>query len=308
MRALRIGTRGSMLAKWQAESVRKQLFAATGVDAEIVIIKTAGDKLHLDPLTQIGGKGIFIKELEEALLEETIDLAVHSVKDIPTDIPARLQFPAVCKRADVRDCLVSANGVTLANLRQGARIGTGSLRRQAQLLHLRPDLDFRDLRGNVDTRLRKVESGEYEAVVLAKAGLDRLGLSQRIAETLEPDVCLPAVGQGAIAVQARVKDTDAASFLAPLDDAETRTAIIAERALLAAMQGGCQVPLGAWARMERGELVMEACVCSVDGVQYIKERATGSAENATQLGEQLARQLLDAGAMEILQAAGRQRG
>jgi hydroxymethylbilane synthase len=308
MRALRIGTRGSMLAKWQAESVRKQLFAATGVDAEIVIIKTAGDKLHLAPLTQIGGKGIFIKELEEALLDESIDLAVHSVKDIPTDTPSRLQFPAVCKRADVRDCLVSANGVTLANLRQGARIGTGSLRRQAQLLHLRPDLDFRDLRGNVDTRLRKVESGEYEAVVLAKAGLDRLGLSQRIAETLEPDVCLPAVGQGAIAVQARVKDTDAAAFLAPLDDAETRTAIIAERALLAAMQGGCQVPLGAWARMERGELVMEACVCSVNGVQYIKERATGAAENATQLGEQLARQLLDAGAMEILQAAGRQRG
>jgi len=308
MRALRIGTRGSMLAKWQAESVRKQLFAATGVDAEIVIIKTAGDKLHLAPLTQIGGKGIFIKELEEALLDESIDLAVHSVKDIPTDTPSRLQFPAVCKRADVRDCLVSANGVTLANLRQGARIGTGSLRRQAQLLHLRQDLDFRDLRGNVDTRLRKVESGEYEAVVLAKAGLDRLGLSQRIAETLEPDVCLPAVGQGAIAVQARVKDTDAAAFLAPLDDAETRTAIIAERALLAAMQGGCQVPLGAWARMERGELVMEACVCSVDGVQYIKERATGAAENATQLGEQLARQLLDAGAMEILQAAGRQRG
>jgi len=308
MRALRIGTRGSMLAKWQAESVRKQLFAATGVDAEIVIIKTAGDKLHLAPLTQIGGKGIFIKELEEALLDESIDLAVHSVKDIPTDTPSRLQFPAVCKRADVRDCLVSANGVTLANLRQGARIGTGSLRRQAQLLHLRQDLDFRDLRGNVDTRLRKVESGEYEAVVLAKAGLDRLGLSQRIAETLEPDVCLPAVGQGAIAVQARVKDTDAAAFLAPLDDAETRTAIIAERALLAAMQGGCQVPLGAWARMERGELVMEACVCSVDGLRYIKERATGAAENATQLGEQLARQLLDAGAMEILQAAGRQRG
>jgi hydroxymethylbilane synthase len=308
MRALRIGTRGSMLAKWQADSVRKQLFAATGVDAEIVIIKTAGDKLQLAPLTQIGGKGIFIKELEEALLDESIDLAVHSVKDIPTDTPSRLCFPAVCKRADVRDCLVSANGVTLANLRQGARVGTGSLRRQAQLLHIRPDLDFRDLRGNVDTRLRKVDSGEYEAILLAKAGLDRLGLSQRIAETLSPEVCLPAVGQGAIAVEARLKDTEVAATLGALDDAETRTAIIAERALLAAMQGGCQVPLGAWARMERGELVMEACVCSVDGVQYIKERANGSAENATQIGEQLARQLLDAGAMEILQAVGRQRG
>ncbi len=307
MRALRIGTRGSMLAKWQAESVRKQLLAATGIDAEIVIIKTAGDKLQLAPLTEIGGKGIFIKELEEALLDESIDLAVHSVKDIPTDTPTRLCFPAVCKRADVRDCLVSANGVSLANLRQGARVGTGSLRRQAQLLHIRPDLDFRDLRGNVDTRLRKVDSGEYEAILLAKAGLDRLGLSQRIAETLSPEVCLPAVGQGAIAVEARLKDAEVASIVGALDDAETRTAIIAERALLAAMQGGCQVPLGAWARMERGELLMEAVVCSVDGVQYIKERATGAAENAAQIGEQLARQLLDAGALEILQAVGRQR-
>ncbi len=308
MRALRIGTRGSMLAKWQAESVRKQLFAATGVDAEIVIIKTAGDKLQHASLTEIGGKGIFIKELEEALLDESIDLAVHSVKDIPTDTPSRLCFPAVCKRADVRDCLVSANGVSLANLRQGARVGTGSLRRQAQLLHIRPDLDFRDLRGNVDTRLRKVDSGEYEAILLAKAGLDRLGLSQRIAETLSPEVCMPAVGQGAIAVEARLKDAEVASMVGALDDAETRTAIVAERALLAAMQGGCQLPLGAWARMERGELIMEACVCSVDGVQYIKERATGAAENAAQIGEQLARQLLDAGAMEILQTAGRQRG
>jgi hydroxymethylbilane synthase len=307
LRALRIGTRGSMLAKWQAESVRKQLFAATGREADIVVIKTEGDRLQQSPLTQIGGKGIFIKELEEALLEETIDLAVHSVKDIPTDTPTRLCFPAVCKRADVRDCLVTANGVTLANLRQGARVGTGSLRRQAQLQHLRPDLDFRDLRGNVDTRLRKVDSGEYEAIVLAKAGLDRLGLSQRIAETLSPEVCMPAVGQGAIAVEVRLKDTEAAEIVGALDDLETRTAIIAERALLKAMQGGCQVPLGAWARLERGELVMEACICSVDGLRYIKERATGPAEEAAQLGERLASQLLNAGAMEILEAAGRQR-
>jgi hydroxymethylbilane synthase len=288
--------------------VRKQLFAVTGVEAEIVVIKTAGDKLQQAPLTQIGGKGIFIKELEEALLDESVDLAVHSVKDIPTDTPSRLCFPAVCKRADVRDCLVSANGASLANLRHGARVGTGSLRRQAQLRHLRADLDFRDLRGNVDTRLRKVESGEYEAIVLAKAGLDRLGLSQRIVETIAPEVCMPAVGQGAIAVEARLKDAEAAELLAPLDDAETRTAIIAERALLAAMQGGCQVPLGAWARMERGELVMEACVCSIDGLQYIKERNSGVAEQAVQIGTQLAQQLLNAGATEILQAVERLHG
>lgn len=305
MRLLRIGTRGSMLAKWQAESVRKQLFAATGMEAEIVIIKTSGDKMQTAPLTQIGGKGIFIKELEEALLDETIDLAVHSVKDVPTDIPSRLMFPAVCRRDDVRDCLV---GSTLMNLRQGARVGTSSLRRQAQLKHLRPDLDLRDLRGNVDTRLKKVESGEYEAVMLAKAGLDRLGLSKRISEVLEAEVCMPAVGQGAIAVECRLKDTEAGDLLAPLDDAETRTAIIAERALLAALQGGCQVPLGAWARVERGELVLDACICSVDGVQYVKQRATAPPDQAAQLGEHMARVLIEAGAQSILEEVSRQRG
>lgn len=305
MRILRIGTRGSMLAKWQAESVRKKLFAASGMEAEIVIIKTSGDKMQQAPLTQIGGKGIFIKELEEALLEESIDLAVHSVKDVPTDIPSRLMFPAVCRRDDVRDCLV---GSTLANLRQGARVGTSSLRRQAQLRHLRPDLDLRDLRGNVDTRLRKVESGEYEAVMVAKAGLDRLGLSQRISEVLSPEVCMPAVGQGAIAVECRLKDTEAGDLLAPLDDGETRTAIIAERALLSALQGGCQVPMGAWARIERGELLLDACVCSVDGSQYVKQRATASPDQAAQLGEHMARVLIEAGAQSILEEVSRQRG
>jgi hydroxymethylbilane synthase len=304
VRILRIGTRGSMLAKWQAESVRKKLFAASGMEAEIVIIKTSGDKMQQAPLTQIGGKGIFIKELEEALLEESIDLAVHSVKDVPTDIPSRLMFPAVCRRDDVRDCLV---GSTLANLRRGARVGTSSLRRQAQLKHLRADLDLRDLRGNVDTRLRKVESGEYEAVMVAKAGLDRLGLSQRISEVLSPEVCMPAVGQGAIAVECRLKDTEAGDLLAPLDDAETRTAIIAERALLAALQGGCQVPLGAWARIERGELLLDACVCSVDGVQYVKQRATSLPDQAAQLGEHMARVLIEAGAQSILEEVSRQR-
>ena len=275
------------------------------MEAEIVIIKTEGDKMQQAPLTQIGGKGIFIKELEEALLEESIDLAVHSVKDIPTDTPSRLMFPAVCRRDDVRDCLV---GSTLANLRQGARVGTSSLRRQAQVLHIRPDLDFRDLRGNVDTRLRKVESGEYDAILLAKAGLDRLGVSQRISEILSPEVCMPAVGQGAIAVECRLKDTETADILVPLDDAETRTAIIAERALLAALQGGCQVPLGAWARIERGELVLEACVCSVDGAQYVKQRATAPPDQAAALGEHMARLLIEAGAQPILEEVSRQRG
>jgi hydroxymethylbilane synthase len=308
VRHLRIGTRGSLLAKWQAEFVRRQLFAGAGVEAEIVIIKTSGDKLQGAPLSQIGGKGIFIKELEEALLDETIDLAVHSVKDVPTDTPSRLMFPAVCRREDVRDCLVGANGATLASLRTGARVGTGSLRRQAQLRHLRPDLDIRDLRGNVDTRLRKVESGEYEAVMLSKAGLDRLGWSARITETMSPEVFLPAVGQGAIALECRLKDTEAAELVGGLDDAESRTAIIAERALLSALHGGCQVPLGAWARIERGELVLEACVCSIDGVQYIKQRATAAPEQAAELGGHMATLLMEAGAQSILEEVSRARG
>jgi len=308
VRHLRIGSRGSILARWQAEFVRKQLFQITGVEAEVVIIKTSGDKMQQAPLTQIGGKGIFIKELEEALLDEQVDLAVHSVKDIPTDTPARLQFPAVCRRDDVRDCLVSHNGVGLAQLKQGARVGTSSLRRQAQLRHHRPDLDIRELRGNVDTRLRKVESGEYDAILLSKAGLDRLGWSQKITEALSTDISLPAVGQGAIAVESRTADTEAAEILGKLDHAETRTAIIAERALLSTMQGGCQVPLGAWARLERGELVMEAVVCSGDGVQYIRQKASAPPEQAAQLGQQMAQLLIDGGARDILDEVNRARG
>jgi len=305
---LRIGSRGSILARWQAEFVRKQLFQFSGVEAEIIIIKTAGDKMQQAPLTQIGGKGIFIKELEEALLEETVDLAVHSVKDIPTETPSRLHFPAVCRRDDVRDCLVSHKGDTLATLRQGARVGTSSLRRQAQLRHNRPDLDIRELRGNVDTRLRKVESGEYDAIMLSKAGLDRLGWSQKMTEALSTEISLPAVGQGAIAIQSRVKDAEAAEILGKLDDAETRTAVIAERALLSALQGGCQVPLGAWARIERGELVMDAVVCSIDGVQYVRQRATAPPDQAAQLGEHMAKLLADGGARSILEEVQRSRG
>jgi hydroxymethylbilane synthase len=308
LRPLRIGTRGSLLANWQAEFVRKQLFQLTGMESEIVIIKTAGDKMQQISLTQIGGKGIFIKELEEALLEEKVDLAVHSVKDIPTDITRGLHFPAVCRRDDVRDCIISHKGAMLDGLRLGARIGTGSLRRQVQLRQYRPDLDFRDLRGNVDTRLRKVESGEYDAIVLSKAGLDRLGWTQKITETLSTDISLPAVGQGAIAVQSRANDPQAEEMAEKLDDLETRTAIIAERALLSALQGGCQVPLGAWARIERGELVMDAVVCSVDSTQRVRRRLTAPKDQAAQLGQQMAQVLIENGAKEILEEVNRTRG
>lgn len=308
MKPIRIGTRGSLLAKWQAEFVRKRIFQTTGVEPEIVIVKTTGDNMQQAPFSQIGGKGVFIKELEEALLEEHIDLAVHSVKDVPTDVPSRLCFPAVCRRDDTRDCLISGKGETLDKLRRGARIGTSSLRRQSQLRHLRADLDVRELRGNVDTRLRKVDSGEYEAIVLAKAGLDRLGMSARITEVLSPDVCMPAVGQGAIAVQARIKDEELGDALAPLDDNETRQSIVAERALLGALQGGCQVPLGAWARFERNQLTMDAVVCSPDGASYIRQRATGPTDQPRELGQQLAQMLIDAGAGTILEEVYRARG
>jgi hydroxymethylbilane synthase len=305
---LRIGTRGSVLAKWQAEFVRKQLFQQAGVETEVIIIKTSGDKMQHTSLSEIGGQGIFIKELEQALLDKTIDIAVHSVKDVPTEVRAGLSFPAICQRADVRDCIVSANNATLATLRQGARVGTGSLRRQAQLRHVRPDLDVRDLRGNVDTRLRKVESGEYDAVVLAKAGLDRLGAAHRISEILGPEVCLPAVGQGAIGVECRADDAESNDVLDKLNHPETRAAIVAERTLLAALQGGCQVPLGAWARIERDELVLEACVCSTDGQQYVRRRLVGSPENPRDLGHRMARVLIESGAQNILQEVSRQRG
>jgi hydroxymethylbilane synthase len=308
VKPIRIGTRGSMLAKWQAEFVRKKILEATGVDAEIVIVKTTGDKLQTASFAQIGGKGVFIKELEEALLNEEIDLAVHSVKDIPTEVPSRLCFPVICRREDTRDCLVAAKNETLSTLRKGARIGTSSLRRQAQIRHARPDLDVRELRGNVDTRLRKVASGEYDAILLAKAGLDRLGWSNRISEVLSPEVCMPAVGQGALGVQARLKDNELADALAPLDDFETRQSIVAERSLLAALEGGCQVPLGAWARFERGELAIDAVVCSPDGAQHVRQRATAPPDQARELGQRVAQMLIDSGAREILEEVYRQRG
>ena len=303
MRHLRIGTRGSLLAKWQAEYVRKRLFTSAGIEGEIVVIKTSGDKNQQSPLTGIGGKGVFIKELEDALLKETIDVAVHSVKDIPTEIPSRVSFPAVCRRDDVRDCLVSRDGATLVNLRHRARVGTASLRRQAQLRHARPDLDLRDLRGNVDTRLRKVESGEYDAIVLAKAGLDRLSWSQRISEVLSPDVCMPAVGQGAIAVECRLRDSEAADMLSSLDDAESRSSIIAERAMLSALQGGCQVPIGANATVHGRKLHLRGIVIAPNASRLVRDQMEGTVDSAEELGARMAERLIRAGVNEILASA-----
>lgn len=301
---LRVGTRGSALARWQAESVRAKL-AEHGVAAELVLVRTTGDRDAQMPLRALGGKGIFIKELEDALLEERIDVAVHSMKDVPTELPAGLLIPAILRRDDVRDALVSREGITFEDLPPGARVGTSSLRRQAQLRHYRADLEMREIRGNVDTRLAKLDRGDYDAIVLAKAGLDRLGLSERISETLHTDICLPAAGQGAIGIEARGGDDEVFRMLAPMNHIETRIAVEAERAVLAAIEGGCQVPAGIWARIEAREFVIEACVLSADGGESVRVRRAGSPQRWDELADETAAALLDRGAGRLLGAGKR---
>ncbi len=308
MRPLRIGSRGSVLAQWQANHVRERLAREAGIRAEIVLIKTSGDRFRQAGVNQIGLKGVFIKELEDALLEGRVDLAVHSMKDVPTEIAPTLAFPAISKREDVHDCLVARKGLNLAELPAGARVGTSSLRRQSQMRHYRSDLELLELRGNVDTRLRKVERGDYDAIVLAKAGLDRLGWSGKITEVIPTEISLPAVGQGALGIEARADDREVLEAVAFLDDGETRRAVTAERALLAELEGGCQVPLGALGRIEQGRLVLDACVLSLDGTDYVRRRAAGSPGQAVELGRELAGALLAAGADRILRLAGRNLG
>ena len=312
MKTLRIGSRGSPLALWQADYVSDWLERTHGVSPEIIRIRTTGDRVLEPNFTSMGLKGVFIKELEDALLDRRVDLAVHSMKDVPTAVPAGLTLTAIPRREDVRDCLISRNGQTLAQLPPGARVGTSSLRRQAQLRRARPDIVPADMRGNVETRIRKLDEGEFDAIVLARAGIERLGLAARITETFEPTVMLPAVGQGALAVETRADDAEVMQILSGLDDAPTRCAVEAERALLSELEGGCQVPLGAWARFEAGgaanQLVLDACVCSADGSELIRDSLRGPADKPLALGRDLAHRLLDAGADRILRLAGRTLG
>jgi hydroxymethylbilane synthase len=304
LKSLRIGTRGSALARWQAEFVRAGL-ARHGVAAELVLIRTSGDRDRQSSLRVIGGKGVFIKELEDALLDERIDLAVHSMKDMPTTLPAGLEISAICQREEARDALISRDGLKLDQLPSGARIGTSSLRRQAQLRHYRGDLEMVDMRGNVDTRLAKLAQGDYDAIVLAKAGLDRLGKAEQISEIVAPEICLPAAGQGAIGIETRKREDELSAAVRQLNHHPSQVAVEAERAVLAGLEGGCQVPIGVWARMESGSLVIDACVLSADGTESIRESRTGSWENATELGRSLAAALLDRGADRLLRLAGR---
>ncbi len=312
MKLLRIATRGSALALWQANHIRERLAQLHGIESELIRIRTSGDKFQGASVAQVseqaGTKGIFIKELEEALLAGTADLAVHSMKDVPTENPAGLVFPAITKREDVRDCLISRDGAKLKDLACGARVGTSSLRRQAQLRHHRPDLELLDLRGNVDTRLKKVAAGEFDAIVLATAGMNRLGASDKITQILPPEVMLPAVGQGALGIETRADDHETLRLVAALDDPESHEAVTAERALLRELEGGCQIPLGAWARRENGELRLEACVFSADGKEFVRKDLRGRPEEAEELGVRLGQILIEAGADRILRLAGRSVG
>ena len=305
MKALRIGTRGSALALWQSRSVARVLRETTGVEPEIVIIKTSGDKFQEMRFSQMGTKGVFIKELEDALLEERVDLAVHSMKDVPTELPEGLTIAAISKREDVRDALLSSSGATLETLPQGARVGTSSLRRQSQLLYKRHDLQMLELRGNVDTRIEKLKRGDYDAIVLAKAGLDRLGLSAIISEALPHEVSLPAAGQGAIGIEARVNDAETLRILATLEHAETRGAVAAERSALAGLGGGCQVPIGAWGRVVDGKLLLDVVVLSPDGKQRMCEKDSGPIQEAEAIGRRVAQKLRECGAKDLLESESR---
>jgi hydroxymethylbilane synthase len=303
---LTIGSRGSKLALWQAEWIKARLGERhPRTQVFIEIIKTSGDVLKDAPLTLIGGKGVFTKELEEALLDGRIDLAVHSLKDLPTVLPCGLVIAAIPEREDTRDALVlRANLVieqpSIRNLPEGSHVGTSSLRRLSQLKHLRPDLVIKELRGNVDTRLRKLDEGQYDAIILATAGLRRLGLEKRISAPIEIEEMLPAVGQGALAVETRSDDEETLRLLAALEHQQTRAACMAERALLRELGGGCQLPIAAHAIVNENRLQLDGLVADPSGETIIRDSLEGAASSAEQLGSELAARLRESGAESLL--------
>jgi hydroxymethylbilane synthase len=299
---LRIATRKSQLALWQAEHVAMLLRQAyAGLDIELVPIVTQGDRIQDRSLAAIGGKGLFIKELELALDQERADIAVHSMKDLPGEIAPGLTIAAVLERADPRDALLTASPSTLEELPRGARVGTSSLRRQAQLLAARPDLKIEPLRGNVDTRLRRLDAGDLDAIVLACAGLIRLGLESRITAALEPRISLPAVAQGVIGIECRGGDSRSLRLLSVLNHENTRVAVDAERAFAHRLGGSCQSPIAAYARLEANRLVLTGLVAEPDGSRLLRDTASAHADDAEALGRELAERLLAAGAAALLE-------
>ena len=300
---LTIGTRQSLLALWQSNHIAA-LLREKYPECEVVLKKivTKGDRILDVPLAQIGGKGLFTKEIETELADGTIDLAVHSLKDMPTVLPEGLCLTAITERANVGDAFVSNKYASFEELPLGAVIGTSSLRRKAQLLATRPDLQIMDLRGNVDTRLRKLDEGLYDAIILAAAGLERLGHGDRITALISPDVCLPAVGQGALAIEARTADDEVRSMLEFLNDLPTKQSTDAERAFLGLLEGGCQVPIGVHADVAGEQIKIEAIIAALDGSTVLRDTITGKAEDAVALGQQLGKKMLAAGGQEILAA------
>ncbi|MBA6253610.1 MULTISPECIES: hydroxymethylbilane synthase [unclassified Colwellia] len=299
---VRIATRKSALALWQAEYVKAQLehFHA-GIIVELVPMTTKGDIILDTPLAKVGGKGLFVKELEVAMLEDRADIAVHSMKDVPVEFPEGLGLEVICPREDPRDAFVSNTINSLAELPQGAVVGTSSLRRQCQIKAMRPDLDIRDLRGNVNTRLKKLDNGEYDAIILAAAGLIRLAMPERIQEFIEPEVMLPANGQGAVGIECRTNDEALKALLAPLGCETTRIRVLAERAMNRALEGGCQVPIGSYAVIQNnGQVFLRGLVGATDGSEILTSEITGESKDAEQLGNILAEQLLEKGADKIL--------
>lgn len=303
MKTLKIATRQSPLALWQAEYIRARLQELhPDLTVELVKFVTQGDKILDTPLAKIGGKGLFVKELEAALLDGRADLAVHSMKDVPMALPEGLTLAVICEREDPLDAFVSNQFEKFADLPQGAKVGTSSLRRKSQILKQRPDLQIIDLRGNVGTRLGKLDDGQYDAIILASAGLKRLGLSERIRHCLAPDISLPAVGQGALGLECRAADNEVLSLIQPLLHQETDVCVRAERAFNAYLEGGCQVPIAGYATLQNGQIHIEGRVGSADGQTLLRAELTDEASNAQQLGENLARNLLDQGAGELLKA------
>ncbi|MEQ1162138.1 MULTISPECIES: hydroxymethylbilane synthase [Acinetobacter] len=303
MKTLKIATRQSPLALWQAEYIRARLQELhPDLTVELVKFVTQGDKILDTPLAKIGGKGLFVKELEAALLDGRADLAVHSMKDVPMALPEGLTLAVICEREDPLDAFVSNQFEKFADLPQGAKVGTSSLRRKSQILKQRPDLQIIDLRGNVGTRLGKLDDGQYDAIILASAGLKRLGLSERIRHCLTPDISLPAVGQGALGLECRAADNEVLSLIQPLLHQETDVCVRAERAFNAYLEGGCQVPIAGYATLQNGQIHIEGRVGSADGQTLLRAELTDEASNAQQLGENLARNLLDQGAGELLKA------
>jgi hydroxymethylbilane synthase len=298
---LRLGTRASPLARWQAEWVASRL-TANGLAVELVPITTQGD-LKSGPLGQIGGQGLFTKELQRALLDGQIDLAVHSCKDLPTAAVEGLVIAAVPERESTADVLIAHQASSIESLPPAARVGTGSLRRKAQLLHLRPDLMVEDIRGNVETRVRKLDEGHFDAIVLAEAGLKRLGLADRITQVIPRTAMLSAVGQGALAIECRASDQQTRSSVAPLDHLPTHQAIVAERTLLSELRAGCLAPVGALARVESQRLVLDAVVLSPDGKRRLAANGTAAIADALELGQQVAEQLLAQGAADLIAAS-----